>query len=259
MFGTVIIDAYRKEETQEIADAIEDLCAPYDSYGWSSAGIYCFWDYYAEAVLYIGLAGDLSERFRQHNGILPLETGTKQKYIEDYFSKNERLGYSIFVQSTLSQPLVHRNRDMYEKFAAEVNSSTQNMVSEQGRDDIKRVEGILIESFRKKYGHFPPWNAIGGSRTGQERVMPNNVNIVESFCHPDNYSVNPIVSRSTLRELSANPTWERYENFLHVARMYMFTMGMDYNTAVEFLQAHDTLNTYDSIIDSKYNRKKLII
>lgn len=55
---------------------------------WASAGIYCFWDYYAEAVLYIGLAGDLAERFRQHNGILLIREGSKQKKIEEYFSKN---------------------------------------------------------------------------------------------------------------------------------------------------------------------------
>ena len=86
MFGTVIIDAYRKEEALEMADAIDDLCSPTDNYGWASAGIYCFWDYYAEAVLYIGLAGDLAERFKQHNGILPIKEGSKQKQIEDYFS-----------------------------------------------------------------------------------------------------------------------------------------------------------------------------
>ena len=79
MFGTVIIDAYRKEEALEMADAIDDLCSPTDNYGWASAGIYCFWDYYAEAVLYIGLAGDLAERFKQHNGILPIKEGSKQK------------------------------------------------------------------------------------------------------------------------------------------------------------------------------------
>ena len=45
MFGTVIIDAYRKEEALEMADAIDDLCSPTDNYGWASAGIYCFWDH----------------------------------------------------------------------------------------------------------------------------------------------------------------------------------------------------------------------
>lgn len=76
-----------------------------------------FWYYYAEAVLYIGLAGNLAERFRQHNGILPIKEGSKQKKIEEYFSKNERLGYTIFAKSPLSQPLVHRNKTLYEKFA----------------------------------------------------------------------------------------------------------------------------------------------
>ena len=55
MFGTVIIDAYRKDEAIEMAKAIDDLCSPKDNYGWASAGIYCFWDYYAEAVPYVGL------------------------------------------------------------------------------------------------------------------------------------------------------------------------------------------------------------
>lgn len=45
MFGTVIIDAYRKEEILEMANAIDDLCSPTDNCGWASAGIYCFWDY----------------------------------------------------------------------------------------------------------------------------------------------------------------------------------------------------------------------
>lgn len=91
MFGTVIIDAYRKEEAMEMANAIDDLCSPKDNYGWASAGIYCFWDYYAEAILYIDLAGDLAERFKQHNVILPIKEGSKQKQIEEYFFQNKQL------------------------------------------------------------------------------------------------------------------------------------------------------------------------
>ena len=56
--------AYRKEEAWEMAKAIDDLCSPTDNYGWASAGIYCFWDYYAEAVLYIGLAGSIMGFYR---------------------------------------------------------------------------------------------------------------------------------------------------------------------------------------------------
>ena len=39
MFGTVIIDAYTKDETEALAYAIDDICCPSDNYGWASAGI----------------------------------------------------------------------------------------------------------------------------------------------------------------------------------------------------------------------------
>lgn len=259
MFGTVIIDAYRKEETVDMAYAIEELCSPRDTYGWASAGIYCFWDYYAEEVLYMGLAGDLAERFRQHNGILPLKEGSKQKKIEDYFSRNERLGYTIFVQSPLSQPLVHRNQNMYKKFAEQANSPIENMMSEEGKENIKIVEGILIEAYRRKYGHFPPWNDIGGSVAGQNRVMANNINIVKSFCSPDDYAINPIVSRSTIRELAQNAEWAWYENYLHAARMNLLMLGMEYMEALDFLRKNDPINTYDQMEKSGYLRKKLVV
>lgn len=259
MFGTVIIDAYRKEESLEMANAINDLCSPTDNSGRAYSGIYCFWDYYAEAALYIGLASDLAERFKQHNGILPVKEGSKQKQIEDYFSRNERLGYTLFVQSPLSQPLVHRNRKMYEKFAKQQNSPIEDMLSEQGKDDIKRVEGILIESFRRKYGHFPPWNSIGGSTTGQAKVMENNINIIKSFCRPDDYKVNPIVSRSSIRELSKNAEWAWYENYLHAARMNLLILGMEYGKALEFVNKNDTLGTYERMKERRYLEKRLTV
>lgn len=260
MFGTIIIDAYSKDEKEEIAIAVDDLCSPKDNYGWSSAGIYCFWDYYIEEILYIGLASDLSDRFKQHNGIKPV-SGSSSKYqkIKNYFKSNERLGYTIFVQSPLSQPLTYRNKDTYQKFADQLNSPIEDMLSTQGKEDIKRVEGILIESYRQKHGHFPPWNEIGGSIDGQHAVMNNNYNIVNSFCTPDEYSKNPLISRSTIRELSSNPKYASYENFLHAIRMNMLILGMDYNDALAFTNKYDNFGWYKKIINSNYNRKKLII
>ena len=120
MFGTVIMDAYRQSETEELAVAIDDLCNPNDSYGWASAGIYCFWDYYAEEVLYLGLAGDLAERFKQHNGILPLKQGSKQAYIEKYntffpihitlyfINKTAKLRFRLFQTTTFQEGCVVR-------------------------------------------------------------------------------------------------------------------------------------------------------
>ena len=215
VFGTVILDAYTLAETKDLAYAIDDLCSPNDSYGWASAGIYSFWDYNTHEVLYIGLASDLAIRFQQHNGLLSMpEEGCKYAHIQEYFTSHEKLGYTIFVQSPFSQPMVHRNKELFQKMAAEHNSTIQDYVSDQGITDIKRGEGILIESFNKYYGRLPAWNKVGGSIEGQRHVMPNNINIVKSFSETQLYAANPIVSRSTIRELSNNSMYEGFESFL---------------------------------------------
>lgn len=219
MFGTVILDAYAKNETEEMAVAIDDLCCPNDNYGWASAGIYSFWDYDSHEVLYIGLASDLAVRFKQHNGLSSMpEDGCKLKYITDYFQNHVKLGYTIFVQSPPSQPIVYRNKAELEKMAAKMNLPVKEYVSRQGIEDIKTVEGILIEAHNQYYGKLPAWNKVGGSIVGQRSVLPNNINIVKSFCNPQAYAVNPIVSRSTIRELSYNAEYEGYESFLHAVR-----------------------------------------
>lgn len=117
-----------------IKQSIEDLCLPNDNYGWASAE-YIVFGIIMRKLCYIGLVGDLAERFRQHNGILPIKEGSKQKKIGEYFSKNERLGYTIFVQ-----PLVHRNKILYERFARQQNAPVEDLLSEQGWNNIKRVE-----------------------------------------------------------------------------------------------------------------------
>ncbi len=260
MFGTVIIDAYTKDETEQLAAAIDDLCNPADSYGWASAGIYSFWDYNTHEVLYIGLASDLAERFKQHNGLLDMsEDGCKRRQIEDYFTTHDKLGYTIFVQSPLSQPMVHRNRQQYEAYAAEINTPVREYVSEQGIADIKRVEGILIEAFNQHYGHLPAWNRIGGSIAGQQRVMERNINIVKCFSNPQEFEINPIVSRSTIRELSNNATYAAYESDLHAVRMYVLMMGLDYEDAFNLAAMFDRYGSYKRIYDSGYLNKVLVV
>lgn len=44
MFGTIILDAYKFDEKEKIAECIDEICSPLDTYGWSSAGIYSFWN-----------------------------------------------------------------------------------------------------------------------------------------------------------------------------------------------------------------------
>lgn len=260
MFGTVILDAYSQEEAEELANAIEDICSSKDSYGWASSGIYCFWNYYTHEILYIGLASDLYIRFRQHNGLTPMkETGCKKHHIQDYFTKHDKLGYTIFVQSALSQPLVSRNKHSHMAFAKEDNATIQDYTSQQGIDDIKRVEGILIEAYRKHTGSYPSWNKIGGSTEGQRRVLKNNINIVKAFSNPQQIEYNPIVSRSSIRELSSTPIYVSFENYLHAARMHVLIHGMDFNSALSFTNKYDRFGWYEHIIAHDYLNKELTI
>lgn len=198
-------------------------------------------------------------RFKQHNGILPVVAGSKIKEIKEYFSKNDRLGYTIFVKSPLFQPLTLRNKDMYESFAKQSNSPVTDLLNEQGIDDMKKTETILIESFRRNYGYFPPWNKMSGSIAGQNSAMKNNINIVKSFCSPDDYYKHPIVSRSTIRKLSANSEYAMYENFLHAVRMSMLTAWMDFHEALDFHNQHDRFGYFEKIKESGYSKKRLIV
>ncbi|SHK47591.1 hypothetical protein [Tepidibacter formicigenes] len=262
MFGTIIVDAYKFDERVDMAEAIDYLCSPCDNYVWASAGVYCFWDYYKKKVLYIGLAADLSDRFRQHNGLRKVKSNScKWAYIQDYFKSNDKIGYSILVQSPLSQPITHRNKKIYEGFLDE-EFSVENYVGQEGEQNIKLVEGILIEAFRKIKGQIPVWNKIGGSIEGQARASFNSYSLVKGFM---NIEPSPFISKCSIRELSDNPKYCWYENWLHGARMMMLSMGgISYLEAIRVQQRFQidtfkTIDTYKDIENEGYLNKVLKI
>lgn len=232
MFGTIIQNVYSKNEVSDIINALDDLCSPSDSYGWASAGIYSFWDYETKEILYIGLAVNLSKRFQQHNGIIKMdEKGCKYTKIEEYFSKKDKLGYSVFLQSPLHQPVTSDNFTDWFKYTPD-EVTVKNFNDELPKRDLKRVEGILIESFKRKHGKLPKWNSVGGSIAGQLSTTEGNYAIVEAFSTSE-FSV--LVSRCTLQELSMNPTYTEYESFLHAIRTNMLIFGMTFGDAKSLL------------------------
>jgi len=262
MFGTIILDAYEEKESNKLADAIEEICSPMDSYGWASAGIYSFWDYYTKEIFYIGLAADLSERFKQHNGILPMgDTSCKYNQIREYFQYKKKLGYSILVQSPLSQPITHRNEQMYRKFLNKPKGMPiENYAGEEGKDNIRRAEGQLIEAYKLATGDIPKWNKVGGDIRGQKSATKNNYyQIVQEFSQIN--TANFLVSKSSISELAENPTYEWFENYLHGIRMMMLTMGMTYDESVSFQMKFNPYfkENMDRIMNEKYFEKQLCI
>lgn len=262
MFGTIIMDAYTKDEVKNMADYIEESCSPLDNWGWASAGIYSFWDYDTKDILYIGLASDLYIRFKQHNGLLPLdEAACKKNQIDEYFKSHSKLGYTILVQSPLSQPIVQRNASKYQKF---MNTSKGIPISdyagEEGLEHIRLAEGQLIEACRISMGDIPPWNKVGGNVYARKFATEGNyVQIVKAFSTGN--SRNFLVSRSTLRELAEDATYAWFENQLHGLRMMMLTLGMSFEESLKFQFNNNPYfaSEWERIQSSGYLEKELII
>ena len=213
MLATILIDKYKKSETKEIAEALKLLTIE-NQQDWSTAGIYCYWDYYKKEILYIGLAVDLLERFKQHNGISKCNPKScKLQKINDYFSSNEYIGFSIILQSSLSQPVTQRQIKKHSNFSK---SELIGILGKNGANEIKYTEGILIEGFNTKYNRNPKWNVIGGSTQAQSIAKGKNVEML-------NYLItnkqNRYTSRVSLKELSKNNTFCRYEAYLHSLRI----------------------------------------
>ncbi|CAH1216508.1 hypothetical protein PAECIP111893_04143 [Paenibacillus plantiphilus] len=228
MFGTVIRDCYSKDEVALIVKYLDDLCNPNDSIGWSSSGIYCFWDYYTGEVLYIGLAIDLTIRFMQHNGLTALDNNScKKQQIEEYFQNNEKIGFSIFVQSALEQPKLFQSRERIKDFPLSYQESF-SLIGKKSYDNLKKIEGILIQSFRMKHNRLPKWNKIGGSVSGQKAALVGNYEIVDLF---SNGNPSLLASKYTLRELSENDTALYFEENMHAMRMKMLLTGIPFKVA----------------------------
>ncbi|OME75979.1 hypothetical protein BK120_30200 [Paenibacillus sp. FSL A5-0031] len=256
MFGTIILDAYRRDEMNQIAYALDDLCSATDSYGWASSGIYSYWNYYTNELLYIGLAVDLTERFKQHNGLIAVDPSScKYEKIQDYFQSNEKLGFSIFVQSPLSQAVTRNN--IYNWFGYDPNEfSIRDFTQDRFRKELKIIEGILIETYRMKKGILPPWNAVAGNVAGQKRAKKESYEIIKFLT---SFEPSPYTAKYSLRELSNDPIIEGHENFLHAVRILSLNSGMPFEMALKMILLSDSLGIYQQLIDSSYFSKKLVI
>ncbi|CAM4285271.1 GIY-YIG nuclease family protein [Corallococcus exiguus] len=209
MLGTIILDSFKKTEAPRIAAALGEICSANDNYGWASTGVYSFFDPQTKETLYLGLAQDFTERFKQHTGLKACAPKfCKKGKIAAYFQQKEKLGFGILAQSPLEQPVLRKNRK--ERRAQPHDDDLAGLTYAQ------TGEGQLIEAHRLALGVLPPWNSIGGDKRGQARASEGNIAIVQALCgRLDAFPV----ARSTLRELADTPLFTDYEVDLHAARL----------------------------------------
>ena len=204
----------------------------------------------------------MTVRFKQHNGLLPIDDGAcKYQQIQQYFATHKKFGYSVLVQSSLSQPIVHRNENLYRKFLdAPKGMPIPDYAGSEGIENIKQAEGQLIESYRQVVGDIPPWNKIGGDIGSRKFASFNNYQlVVEAFAKGTHE--NFLISRCTIRELAENATYSWFEIQLHGLRMMMLSMRMTFEEAVSIQKQLNPFfeEQWNRIVDSNYLDKKIII
>lgn len=166
---------------------------------WSKAGLYCYWDPEIGEALYIGLSTNLPSRFAQHNSLKGKPgDGNKALEINDWFQTQDRLGFSIVLQSTLAD-------DVYE-------------------GNTKIGEGQLIEGYRTLHDKLPPWNKVRGSKTGHQYV---GTNTAIWFDFMTGTTDGLVVSRQTIRGLNDNATADLNEGRIHTSRTAMNHYAID--------------------------------
>ncbi len=236
LFGTIIIDTYSIDETKDIYDAMDIVCNRKNYFSFDHYGIYCFWDYYTKEILYIGLSNNLRSRFGQHNGLLGKKgKGNKYKYIKEYFKEKERLGYTLLVQS----PYEHNDLFLDDK-----------------NDEIKQIEGALIEEFNIKNNRLPKWNDIGGSKVGRQPSYIKRYGSIFSMIVGE--KIDFLNARSTLRELSQDVVLLSYESDLNIIRGRMYKYGESFDEAVEKLIQFNNFYYKSGALQAGYSNIRLM-
>jgi hypothetical protein len=201
MLCTLMLDAYRRDEAEDVHDALQRLLWPGQP-DWSPMGVYAYWNRATHELLYVGLASDLPERFAQHNGLVHHTGGNKKSQIDDYFAGNEYLGFSVLVQS--------RAVEIFDLVAA-----LDHTLGAASSDIISVGEGQLIEIHRLVHGNRPPWNATGGSQSGQRWATAAGARLEVLSGQRDSL----FVCRHAIRALPWEIRARIYEAVIHAARM----------------------------------------
>jgi hypothetical protein len=224
MWVTVVRDQFGTGQRADVRDALEEIASPLDLYGWSSAGLYSFWDPDTREIKYVGLAIDLPNRFAQHTGLMSCPpTGCKITQINQWFDDgHDALGYSVMLQTPNVQPINERAAKDLGTSLAELRKDPHVLLRPLA-GELEDVEGRLIEHHRLMHGKRPEWNAIGGSAAGAKRVQ--DVGPDDLFDVLAGVKDSPLVARRTIRELASDPTAVAYEEHLHTARVVATMAG----------------------------------
>jgi hypothetical protein len=242
MLATIILDLYRMEEREAMADALDSLCIPPHAKVFAPQGVYCYWEYETGAVLYLGETDNMPFRFRQHNGLEPCaQEFCKWQYIKPSLEGGP-LGFSVLLQSKMAK------NGTVPKFKNSL--MERDFGFSDGKAIAEFAEGMLLEEHRKRFGDLPPWNKIGGAveARGAPTVARHSkvMSSIEAMIRreperPTQHDMlsdlvgrtcSALVSRYTIREIPGDFRCEASEDTVHSVRMAMVGDNIGFETAV---------------------------
>ncbi len=181
MWGTYITERFGLEEAEAVRDSLDSLLGPDSGSGWSTGGVYVFWQPSSREPLYVGITGDLPIRFAQHTGLRSCPADKcKRVELQAYFDQEDELGYTILPMSSLDQISTERHRKRL-GLEDEGLFELDEALSAEAVDECRTLEGRLLSS-------------------GTFDLL--------------------LQSRRSLRELSADPEAAMFEENLHSARFF---------------------------------------
>jgi len=238
--ATIIRNTYTVATMVALVQGLDAMCAPTDTYGFSSSGIYVFWHTETKEILYVGLAVDLPLRFRHHNNLIPCAANCcKWSHIQKYFEAQPKLGYSILAQSPLEQAVCERwesvNADqlewMMEEFGFLSIEEAKSALNKQVDRTLRRTEGAMLAVHVQDHGRLPAWNKIRGFDVHySEHSLADAREYLKAVTGTTSRH-DPLVAKSSLVEIDAKSLWAGYEMHLHGIRLMVRGAGLAWDAA----------------------------
>lgn len=221
MWGTFLLDVYRRGDAKNLRDALETVLGPESGSSWATGGVYLFWNPETRDPLYVGLTGDFPERFAQHNGLRSCRaSGCQRENIARYFAdEGDWLGYTAVVLSSLSQPSTRRQRSALGLTDPEL-IELNEVMSADVVDEMRALEGRMIALYAAQCGEPIRWNVSPGripqdAPDTQDPTLALAVGVFDSL----------LQARRTIRQLASDGQASMFEEHLHGGRLHAIMTG----------------------------------
>lgn len=267
--ATIIPTTYTTAARAKLLEAIDTVCGPVGSYGWSTAGVYVFWDPDTREVLYVGLALNLLQRFQQHNGVAPCPAaGCKRDKVLAYLANNRPLGYSLILQTRNRKPvcqgvqtITEADMEWFEEqlcvFSVE---EAKELLNKEIDVTIRRTEGAMLAAFKADNGRLPAWNSIGGIDSYYPPFELDDARDYLKAVTSQPSRFDPLIVKASIVDIADNPSWEGYEEYLHGVRLFC-RKGFRWEDAWKMAENPETdpLKRRSRMVEQGYLDRKLIL